>query len=306
MAIQCYDLHMNWIWLSGLFEGEGSVYIQKVNHKNGRIYYDLNVEIGMTDKQIINYLKKELGGRLNLHAKEDKDKNRDTSWKWNISSVIGKKFLEDLLPYIGTTHNIERIKLGIEFQSKKTKKVKAVERENYRTFQEECFLKMQKLNERGYGTKHLSGNSNFLEKIDLNWLAGLFEGEGSIQISKVDRKNRWMTYRLYVEVRNTNKELMDYLQSNLAGTYLTKKTDKDKNRREAYIWQLGAGKANPMLASIRSYVFSDRVKEKIDLALEFQNQKQIGGLRGNTEYGKKQEEYFLKMKELNKRGYKGE
>lgn len=132
------------------------------------------------------------------------------------------------------------------------------------------------------------------------------EGEGCVRI------NQSGAYRhdygcLVVEVSNTDKQMLNWLQANWPGHIRKRKSER--NCRPAWSWSIWSKKASSFLKDIQGYCVTDRMNRRISLALEFQEQKSDGmGGRFNPnnqkriDYSKRQKRFIAKMHKLNQRG----
>ena len=84
-----------------------------------------------------------------------------------------------------------------------------------------------------------------LEAVELAWMAGVFEGEGSVRITPFQR--RWPGYLRMVDV--------------------------PAPRRPYWRWRIAANVAARMLAELYPYLRTERVRAKAALGLEYQAQK---------------------------------
>jgi hypothetical protein len=132
---------------------------------------------------------------------------------------------------------------------------------------------------------------------ELAWAAGLFEGEGSVRISKPMLRN-WGS--LVASVTNTNEQIVDFFQNRWPGRKRPA-TGLRPDQKPAWVWVLAARRAAVFLEAIRPFVVSDKVRQKIDHGLDFQRQKKLGH-RGDQQYAEDQWNYYWWMAELNTRG----
>lgn len=113
------------VWLAGIIDGEGSIYVM-VNPRKGKVAADgymrkrdnhiLRVKIQSTDSVMAPEAKRITGeGAVFLH-KELRENQRDTL-VWEVSGRKAARILEKLLPYLRVKQ--AQAKLGIEFQSLK-------------------------------------------------------------------------------------------------------------------------------------------------------------------------------------------
>ena len=135
--------------------------------------------------------------------------------------------------------------------------------------------------------------------IELAWVAGFFEGEGSVRISKPARRNLGS---LTVDVPNTEVALIRPFER-WGGS--VSRYSPGGRRKSYWRWRAAATEAEAFLRVIRPYVISEKVREKIDLGLAFQAQKVQGnGSRGDA-YREAQWVAYRRMAELNVRGVEG-
>lgn len=114
-----------------------------------------------------------------------------------------------------------------------------------------------------------------LNTLDLSYIAGFFDGEGSVVLYR--RKSGWakrLDYALLVHITNTNRGVLDWVASVVGGcVYLEKSLDPTR-RRPVYRWQATKNPAG-FLRLIRPYV---RLKKpQIDIALAFQETREVVG-----------------------------
>jgi hypothetical protein len=131
--------------------------------------------------------------------------------------------------------------------------------------------------------------------VELAWAAGLFEGEGSVRISKPAFRN-WGT--LNVDVPNTDKEIVDFFAQRWAGS--VHYTAAHARQREVWRWRCAARQAAAFLEEIRPFIRTSRVRERIEHGLAFQAQKVFH--RSDEDYAADQWNAYWWMAELNVRG----
>jgi len=157
-----------------------------------------------------------------------------------------------------------------------------------------------------------------LPKIELAYIAGLLDGEGCINIYRINtpyirkvEKRLQPKWVLSVSIYNTHYETIKWLYDNFGG-YLQsrhryKKPEQIENGKwkPSYAWKLAANKANDFLKRIVKYL---RIKkEQVELAIKFQDNlcqfhrtKKVNKLSGaDIEF---REKCWLQMKMLNQKG----
>lgn len=97
---------------------------------------------------------------------------------------------------------------------------------------------------------------------ELAFAAGLMEGEGSVRINAITKRNKGA---LIVSMTNTNRQLIDWMNSRWPG-YCRPMSSQQPNRKPAWVWAIAANQALAFLESIEPYVVSDRMKERINTA----------------------------------------
>jgi len=118
------------------------------------------------------------------------------------------------------------------------------------------------------GTKRYEGKKSLddLLKIktdDIVYMAGFFDGEGSICIITG-------THNLQVQLSNTDQKIMEWIAETFGGHARAKKKYKSQHRK-AWVWQLNSGAAMEFLI-----VIGGRLKIKhrqAKLAIQFQMEK---------------------------------
>lgn len=135
---------------------------------------------------------------------------------------------------------------------------------------------------------------------ELAWVAGLFEGEGTVSIIYVRTKGARYT-RIMVSVANTDPDVLELFQR-LWPVKTLRKIKARPRCKPVWLWRLEARQAVPFLLDIRPFIKTRRVMEKVDLALEYQSTKRGPGRAGSTAYRALHASYLSQMRALNHRG----
>lgn len=111
-----------------------------------------------------------------------------------------------------------------------------------------------------------------MKRTDLAYLAGILDGEGSIQIRK--RKDRGMRrgfcYQLSISIANTNEWLVNWIHFNFEGG-IYRKPSLLPHHKQAYLWQATSKQAEVVLKLLLPYL---RLKKpQAEIALQFQSRK---------------------------------
>src|SRR5882672_2340266 len=109
-----------------------------------------------------------------------------------------------------------------------------------------------------------------LRREDVAYLAGFFDGEGSVTINRVKRadgRSKTDSYTLHAVIGNTDPTVLVWAQS-LFGGYLIPREPRNKRHRSSVQWMLQNQWALRFLETIRPYV---RMKTTVvDVAINFQ------------------------------------
>jgi len=135
------------------------------------------------------------------------------------------------------------------------------------------------------------------------YIAGLIDGEGCITITrrKVKRlkTDNWF-YEPQVIVSNTDKRLSDFLLDLCGGWVATVTKTQKECHKPSYHWKITGDNMRRLLKDIIPYL---RIKkEQARIVLQFPSYKGNGHKARTQEELKGQEDLWLRMKQLNKRG----
>lgn len=151
-------------------------------------------------------------------------------------------------------------------------------------------------------TKHILNLAN-LSDTQLAYLAGIFDGEGSVFLRRqFSQGGRQRTYSLSVTVVvGTHYEAVKEIAA-LVGSKPTEKINDYGNKRPAWRVRLHGRQAREYLLAVRPYLL---MKDKqADLAIEFQNAKLFRGQRCSIEREEAEERAKIELTKLNARGVK--
>jgi len=136
-------------YVAGFFDGEGcvNIYQTKKGVKKDRIGYQLTTSIFNSDKEVVEKLKKSLGGYIQIR-KRNTDKWKD-GYVWRLITNHASKFLKEILPFLIIKK--EQAKVAIEFQELRQRKTYQFGRnpKEVEDFYEFCYQKMRLLNKKG-------------------------------------------------------------------------------------------------------------------------------------------------------------
>ena len=111
-----------------------------------------------------------------------------------------------------------------------------------------------------------------MKKEILAYIAGLFDGEGSIYISLRNNrpKSRSPEYSLRVSFVNTNEEVVHLIKDNFGGSILSRFREPDKKRKLTWDWAVSYIKAKDFLKAVYPYLIIK--KKQAELGIKFQEQ----------------------------------
>ena len=141
--------------------------------------------------------------------------------------------------------------------------------------------------------------SKLTRKEELIYLAGFFDGEGCICLSKRSYpKSKGYTFRVICTCVNANPKPIFRLQQLFGGSKVSKRWP-NKGTMFAYYWQIEAHKAFLFLKTLLPYLIVK--KEEAELAILFQEARKNLGRRKTMEELAVEEAQHMLMKNL-KRG----
>ena len=135
-----------------------------------------------------------------------------------------------------------------------------------------------------------------MEKTDLAYMAGLFDGEGCIHIAKLRRpeSKRGCHFGLVATIGMTSEFLLELYRSQFGGSVYCYPRLKG-NRRPCWQWIIRSRQAVAFLKAIRPYLLLKA--NEADLAIEFQGAMHVGGRRIKEEWVAQETQYNL-MRDL--------
>ena len=107
---------ITYAYLAGLIDGEGSIFISKINNKkSGNVWFRLALTCSMTEREGIDLLIKTFTPHLKAYIYLGNRKNGHKSvYQYLTTGDTARDILKELLPYLLVKK--EQARLGIEFQ----------------------------------------------------------------------------------------------------------------------------------------------------------------------------------------------
>lgn len=131
------------------------------------------------------------------------------------------------------------------------------------------------------------------------YLAGILDGEGSIQI-EIQSKNhvrKTNYYSIRLLVINTDKFLMDWLESNFGGKVTARKLIP--NRRQCYKWNICSFKAAEILQECLPFMIVK--KREAQVLIDFMQTKPKGTWNVTDEIQERRKFLYDHLKKLNQK-----
>jgi hypothetical protein len=135
--------------------------------------------------------------------------------------------------------------------------------------------------------------------IELAFAAGIMEGEGSVRINALTKRNKG---HLAVSVTNTNKEILNWMNDRWPGYFMSASVREEC--KPAWVWAIAANKALSFLDAIAPYVLTERMKERIDTARWWQKIKSVPWQKRTEADAEEAFACWHWMSHLNRRGRK--
>ena len=137
---------------------------------------------------------------------------------------------------------------------------------------------------------------------DLNWAAGIFEGEGTFTMLRVKSKKCSNLTTAKVLVGNTDIQIVEFFHKHWGGTL--RKRKKIKGKKQSYEWYLSGNQCWIFATDLLPHLRTNRVIEKAKLLIESEEYRRRSPRFGieSLETQKKLWEYLLLFRKLNRRG----
>ncbi len=130
-------------------------------------------------------------------------------------------------------------------------------------------------------------------------MAGLFEGEGCVSISRPNKSNGSLG-ALHTTVSNTDKDLITALNNAFPGAL--SETNPKGRKGTVYRWDRAGQGALAFLDAIYMHLASERQSLRAELGMAYQRQKGPPGRKASHDYRERQRHFFEIMKLVNTRG----
>lgn len=318
----------NILYLAGIIDGEGTIGISKQKERQ----YHLYIQVGNTSEPLMKYLKDNYGGK---YCGQSKKENRMNSFIWYDNCRKAVNIIKQIQPYLVIktqqadlairayedtfridynnrgTHQVPQFAVDKrEYYYQEMKKLNQVgkkrQEEEPMNIKSKCIIILNNnevgrnpITEREVAMEE-ENNNNENNKSLLSYFAAIVDGEGTIGIKRSKRR-----YHISLYVKNTSKELMDYLKDNYAGTVYGPYESKEENWKDKFLWECSGKEAIKLIKQIEPYLVIKQEQAELAIAAWkdiFKNNYHNGADRIPKYAIDKREEYYQEMKKLNKRG----
>jgi LAGLIDADG endonuclease len=112
-----------------------------------------------------------------------------------------------------------------------------------------------------------------LSEVELSYLAGFFDGEGSITIARRNKKSKvgskvWIQYQPRIAITSTSKDILGlFIKSFAIGEklYYTGPNKYAKNTKARWVWEANGTKAMSIIECLLPYLRVKRAEAKVFL-----------------------------------------
>ena len=135
-------------------------------------------------------------------------------------------------------------------------------------------------------------------KEDLIYIAGLFDGDGCVEVVKLKVNDRIsIRHWLRTHISNTNKTILLYFKKKFGGKLYNNQTAKKSHHTLCWNWTLTTNQALNFLEKVYPYL---RIKRDVaKLGIKFQkNMKRFRFKKISQKELKRRENIFIKIKEI--------
>ena len=144
-------------------------------------------------------------------------------------------------------------------------------------------------------------NIDVLSEIDVAYISGLIDGEGSLCICRRKRVDRYGSYQLIPQVLlvNTDKEILEWVQKSLGIGSIRENSNRGRWKRCWVLRIVGMKNLHPILKRLQPHL---RIKRRqTEVMLKLIENRNMGAHTGDP-YTEADLQLYDEMKKLNARG----
>lgn len=152
------------------------------------------------------------------------------------------------------------------------------------------------------------GIINIIKNIDLAYIAGLFDGEGSISLARLGHKvwSKRSDFSLTVRIHNTRKDVLEWVSQTVGGKVYVASNHPPNGYNKVYQWLMTGPTSIKLLIQLKPFI---KIKnQQIEVAIAFQQTKEIVGAKRQFRKGVPQDiteqrfALYEQLKALNRKG----
>lgn len=312
-------------WLAGVIDGEGSIYISKVNSEIGRrgFYYKAFLAISNSNEDFVRRIREVIGGGFVGLTREERRDWKD-KWEYKGSPSVLRGILPQVLPFLIIKREVAKEMLDyLDFIESNPIDGAMDLPDGYHEKVDSLYRAVKHLNEKGRDLPahqlhvapfnpnnrkpgNRSRDCRQMSEMERAWLAGVIDGEGAILLAKALglAYRRGFFYRPEIEITNSNRPILVRIAEVIGeGTvHRNKKGDAGHKTRWAYI--ASAGVLRSILPQILPYLIVKREVAKQMLEyFRFIDTHPLWGLRSvDPAYYAAIDQMYGRLKERNRKG----
>lgn len=130
-------------YLAGIIDGEGTIYIQKVNRKTFFDYFP-RIQIVTTTPNLMYWIRDTFGGIVTCRDRSTENRNWKPQYTWYTTRKIMDQLLPLLHPYLIVKK--KQVEVMIEFRKTFTQKESKKISHDIFEFRDECMIKIRHFN----------------------------------------------------------------------------------------------------------------------------------------------------------------
>jgi intein/homing endonuclease len=249
-------------YMAGFFDAEGCVTTSKRRINR----HPIHCEITQQTREVLDLIKSYFEGAISFAIIGRKR----GLYKICFGTLATRKFLEAISPYLIVKK--EQAQVAIEYYDLMMGKCA----ENHRKltesdirYEQDVARLLSKLKDKQISQSLLTPPKTDDEA--KSYIAGIFDGEGSVYITRRIRQGRSVGHTLCCSITQNLKVLVEYAQSLFGGKVVvsSRAKKKDGGEIEYYRWRIFYRKAKGFLEQIEPYLIIK--KSQANLGIEFQN-----------------------------------
>lgn len=140
------------------------------------------------------------------------------------------------------------------------------------------------------------------ERIDMAYIAGVFDGDGSFSLIKRKNGDRSPLYQAMLQLANANKDLIDFIKDKFGGWIFERKSyiGKDgSNRKISYEWKVEKKSVSSVITRLIEFLVVKKDRANYLLRYIQENPFVRGSVRLSDEILERREKAYLEMVRLN-------